>query len=66
MDNALVFEILQWSPVAQRLIRSDTVVDAGPITKFFIEFRHGPRTIIYLMELLRMGSLCPLYTPVKL
>jgi hypothetical protein len=66
MDNALVFEKLQWRPVAQCLMRSDAVVDVVPMTKFFIEFRHSPRTIIDLIELLRMGSLCPLYTPIKL
>ncbi len=47
-------------------MRSDAVVDVVPMTKFFIEFRHSPRTIIDLIELLRMGSLCPLYTPIKL
>ncbi len=66
MNNAIVFEKLQRRPVAQCLMRSDTVIAVVPVTKFLIEVRDSPGTIIDLVELLSMGSPCLPSTPIEL
>jgi len=66
MNNALVFEKLQWRPIAQCLMGSNAIICVLPVAKFFIQLRDSPRTIIDLIEFLCMGSLCSLNASIEL
>jgi hypothetical protein len=66
IDNAIVFKELQGRLIPQRLMRSDTVVDMFPLFELLIQFRDGPGTLIDLVKLLGMGSLCPFHRPIEL
>ena len=66
MDNATVLYELQRGFFAQGVVRSYAIIYVLPLKEFSVKFRHFPRAIIDLIELLRMGSIGPFNGTVEL